>query len=267
MALSPKWEKNYERLVQAHYDDQRQAQIVQRQLRRFRERRHHLQEKIENEGQKTEVWMRLMAVIRQEVERIRRQEDRLTPKNKKLLQQILRQFPRDRFENRVRLMEVSEKLLAKPCIDAPDAPVGEAKKDMATSMYIVPSQQKPCDPRTQPKVDKRLAKIDADLRALRRINKETMDVMADIDVLKSTIQNLKSGTSVKITPYVVRRSFLDLKKAYPRDIKATIAITQKRRKYQTRKKLDIRPPYILEHVPQLQPDTFKFLQMNSKRKP
>ncbi|XP_070142377.1 uncharacterized protein [Drosophila kikkawai] len=263
MALGPKWEKAYERLAQAHYHDQQQVEILQRQLQRLREKRHCLQKNIEYESHNTEVWMQIMATMRREVERVRRQRDRLSPKNKKLLQQILRQFPKDRFEDRVRLMEVSEKLMAKPCTDAS---VAKAKMDLEASNRTVPSQQKPCDIKTQPKVDKLLARINADLRELQRIDKETMETMADIRILKSTIEHLKGGTSVKITPYVVRRSFLDLKKAYPRDIKATIGITRKNRKYITREELDIRPPYILDHVPQLTPDTFKFLQMNSKRK-
>ncbi|XP_020818467.1 uncharacterized protein LOC110191841 [Drosophila serrata] len=263
MALNPKWEKIYERLVQAHFADQRQVEILQRQLRRLREKRHLLEERIDYDTHNTEVWMRMMDTVRREVERVRRQKDRLTPKDEKLLQRILRRFPKDRFEDRVRLMEVSEKLMAKPC---KDASVGKAKMNVENSMDTEPSQQKPCDPKTQPKVDKRLARINADLQELRRINEETMDTMADIGVLKSTIQHLITGTSVKITPYVVRRSSLDLKKAYPRDKKATIVITRKKRNYEIREKLHIRPPYILDHVPQLQPDTFKFLQINSKRK-
>ncbi|KAH8244019.1 hypothetical protein KR032_012192 [Drosophila birchii] len=264
MALSPKWEKNYERLVQAHHDDHRQTKILQRQLRRFMKKRQLLHKQIEHESQNTEVWMRKISNIRREMERVWRQRDHLTPTNRKLLEQILLQIPRDRLEDRVRLMEVSEKLMPKPCNDVP---VGKSKTDLEKSKFTVNSQQKLCDPKTQPKVDKRLGRINADLQALRRINQETVDTMADIRVLKSIVQRLMNGTSVKISPYVVRLSSFDLKKAYPTDIKAIIAITRKNRNFRTLEKLDIRPPFILDHVRQLKPDTFKFLEMNSKRKP
>lgn len=269
MALSPKWEKTYDRLVKEHHNDQWQVQVLQRQLRQFRAKRNRLQEHIEHESNNMDVWMRMMATMRREVERFRKQEHRLTPKNKKQLHQILRQLPKDKFEDRVRLMEVSEKVTAKPC---KNAPVEKAQMNPLTSRYTVPSQQKPCDPRLQPGVDKRLARINADLRALRRINKQTEATMSDIRALKATIQYLGRGqcTNIKITPYLVHRSVLDTKTPNPKDMKASIALNRmsrgKHHKYYTREILDIRPQYILDHVPQLKPDVFNFLQMNSKRK-
>jgi len=267
MAQEPKWKKAYDRLIREHYDDEKQVHLLQRQLRHFRSKRERLQNQIEEESKGMDVWMDMMDNLRRGLDRFQKHKHLLTPKKKKQLRRIIRQLPNDTLEERVRLMEVSEKLVPKPCKEA-KAPTGKAPEEQVTARYSVPLQ-KPCDPTKQPSVDKRLSRINADLQALRRIHEQTMSVVADIRSLMATINYLERGhcSNIKITPYVEEAT--KDKDSQP-SMKATIKLDRLRRTkhktHYTRELMDIRPPYILDHVPQLKPPhIFDFLEKKTKK--
>ncbi|XP_016996714.3 uncharacterized protein [Drosophila takahashii] len=260
MPQEPKWKKAYDRLIREHYDDQRQVHLLQRQLRHFRSKRERLQQQIEEESRGMDVWMSMMANLRRGVERFQKHKHLLTPKKKKQLRRIMRQLPSDTLEQRVRLMEVSEKLVPKPCKEVTHS---EAPGDQPIVRYSVPLQ-KPCDPKTRSSVDKRLSRINADLQALRRIHEKTLSVVADIRSLMATLNYLERGhcTNIKITPYGESANSVSPAKA---TIKLDRLRRTKHRTHYTREMMDIRPPYILDHVPQLKPDIFDLLDIKSKK--
>ncbi|XP_017055823.1 uncharacterized protein LOC108097809 [Drosophila ficusphila] len=260
MTQEPNWKKVYDRLVRSHCNDQIQVHLLERQVRHFRLKRERLQNKIEEESRGVEAWLKVVDRVRREVERYQKHKHLLSPKKQKQLDQIMRKLPMNTLEERVRLMEVSEKLTPKPCIDA------SLKKaeDQDSSKYSVPAR-KHCDPRTQSKVDKRLSRINADLQEMRDIHEQTMAVIQDIHDIMATINYLEHGqcTNIEITPYVATT-----KNSLP-SLKATIKVDRvyrsKNKKHFTRELMDVRPPYILDHVPQLKPDIFEITERKPKK--
>ncbi|XP_052858579.1 uncharacterized protein LOC128266239 [Drosophila gunungcola] len=262
MAQDPKWKKAYDRLVREHYEDQKQIYLLQSQLRHFRSKRKRLQREIEEESKGMDVWMDMMERLRCGMERFQKHKHLLTPKKNKQLRRMIRKLPMNTLKERVQLMELSEKLVPKPCNDGP---VAKAKEVQNMPRYSVPLQ-KPCDAKTQSTVDKRLARIKADLQTLRHIHEQTMDVVGDIRAIMATTNYLQRGrcTNIKITPYVESKQDLSKSK------KATIELDRLRRTkhktHYTREIMDVRPPYILDHVPQLKPNIFDFLETKSRKK-
>uniref|UniRef100_A0A6P4DVM5 Uncharacterized protein LOC108037403 n=1 Tax=Drosophila rhopaloa TaxID=1041015 RepID=A0A6P4DVM5_DRORH len=261
MAQDPKWKKAYDRLVREHFDEQRQVPQLQSQLRHYGHKRERLRKEIEKESKGLNVWIDMMDRLRRGVERFKKHKHLLTPKKHKQLRRIMRKVPMNTLEERVRLMEVSENLVPKPC---KDSAVTKSEEGRNVPRYSVPVE-KTCDPKTQAPMDKRLSRIKADLEALQRIHEQTMGVVSDIRAIMATINYLDRGycTNIKITPYV------ESKKDPSPPVKATIKLDRLRRTkhktHYTRELMDVRPPYILDHMPQLKPNIFDFPEKKSKR--
>ncbi|XP_043654419.1 uncharacterized protein LOC122620833 [Drosophila teissieri] len=264
MTQEPNWKKAYDHLVREHQNDQNRVHLLQRQLRHFRSKRVRLQNELEEERQGMDVWITMMETVHRRVERFKKHKHLLSPKKHKQLRRIIGKLPMSTFEEQVRLMEVSEQLVPKPCLDIPVPP--RTNGDQLTK-YSVPHQRKSCDPQTLSPVDKRLARIHAILKALQGIHKQTSSVIADIHSLMATINYLERGhcTNIKITPFVQ-----SAQGAKPSPIKATIELDRLRRTKHgtqyTRELMDVRPPYILDHVPQLKPNIFDGLGRKAGRK-
>ncbi|XP_017083894.1 uncharacterized protein LOC108116474 [Drosophila eugracilis] len=261
MPLEPKWYKAYERLLRKHYDDQNQVVLLQRQLRHFQSKRDRLQNQIEQESKGMDVWMNMMETLRRGVERFQKNKHLLSPQKHKQLRRIIRQIPLNTLEERVRLMEVSEKLMPKPCEEATTAITKEEKPSFK---YSVPHQKR-CNPKTQASVDKRLSRIQADLQDLCGIHEKTTGVIADIRSLMATINYLDRGqcTNIKIIPY--RNMSKDREPAMKATIKLDRLRKTKTKNHYTRELMDIRPQYILDHVPQLKLSIFDIPKSRSKK--
>ncbi|XP_039491576.1 uncharacterized protein LOC120451733 [Drosophila santomea] len=263
MTQEPNWKKAYDHLVREHQNDQNRVQLLQRQLRHFRSKRVRLQNEIEEERKGMNVWMKMMENLHRRVERFKKNKHLLSPKKHKQLRRIIGKLPMSTLEEQVRLMEVSEQLVPKPCQDIP-AP-SRTNRDQLTK-YTVPHRRKSCDPQILSPVDKRLARINANLKALQGIHAQTSSVIADIRSLMATINYLERGhcTNIKITPFVD-----SARGSKPSSIKATIELDRLRRTKHgtqyTRELMDVRPPYILDHVPQLKPNIFDGLGTKAKK--
>ncbi|KAH8336301.1 hypothetical protein KR074_010162, partial [Drosophila pseudoananassae] len=267
--MGSEWEKTYDRLVRENEKDGQRLQHLERQVRNFKAKRQSLQTRIEQEKKDMDVWMDMMGRLKVEIKRYKANKHKLSPKKKKQLDHILKRLPHDNLEKRVRLMEVSENILPKPCNEPKKIQNIEPPKsqDPCDSEVTLP---KKCDPGKQSSVDRRISKINKDMRTLRKINDKTLEVMADIRALKTTINYLEQGhcTNMKITPYVDPRTALKSTPEPPVK-KAIISLDRLRRtkyrKYLTREVLDVRPSFILENVPQLMPKMYDFLdQKHSK---
>ncbi|EDV49080.1 uncharacterized protein LOC6553255 [Drosophila erecta] len=262
MTQEPNWKKAYDHLVREHLADQNRVHLLQRQLRHFRSKRLRLQNEIEEEGKGMDDWIKMMENLHRGVERFQKHKHLLSPKKKKQLRRIIRKLPMSTLEEQVRLMEVSEQLVSKPCKEIPAPP--RTNGDQFTK-YSVPQQKKGCDPQTLSPVDKRLARINANLKALQGIHEQTSSVIADIHSLMATINYLERGhcTNIKITPFV------ESAQGSKPSIKATIKLDRLRRTKHgtlyTRELMDVHPPYILDHVPQLKPNIFEGLRSKSKK--
>lgn len=264
--MTSEWEKIYQRLVRENENDEWRLELLERQVRHFKTKRQRLQNQIELEKKDMDVWVDLMEHLKLEAKRYRQEKKHnLTPRKKKQLEHLLRRLPHDKFAERVRLMEVSENLLPIPCTKEKlrtKKPI-ELPKSEDPCDFEVPLPKK-CDPSIQSSVDRKIKKINKGIKTLRKINDETLGVISDIRALKATINYLERGhcTNMKITPYVDPRTALKTMNP-PLEKKATIALDRLRitkdRKYYTREVLDIRPPYILENVPQLMPKMYDFL--------
>eukprot|EP00099_Drosophila_melanogaster_P022894 NP_650513.1 uncharacterized protein Dmel_CG5478 [Drosophila melanogaster] len=258
MIQEPNWKKDYDRLVREHLNDQNQTKSLQRQIRHFRSKRVRLQNEIEAESRSMDVWVKMMENLHRGVERFQKHHHLLTPKKRKQLRRIMRKLPLSSLDEQVRLMEVSERLVPKPCKETPEPPKGNERQFIK---YSVPHQKKNCDPNNQSPVDKRLARIYANLKALLKIHEQTSSVIADIHSLIATINYLERGhcTKIKITPAEGSRP----------SIKATIELDRLRKtkhgNHYTREIMDVRPPYILDHVPQLKPNIFDALGRKAKK--
>ncbi|EDV43556.1 uncharacterized protein Dana_GF16468 [Drosophila ananassae] len=265
--MTSEWEKTYHRLVRENENDEWRLELLERQVRHFKTKRQRIQNQIELEKKDMDVWVDLMEHLKLEAKRYKQEKKhQLTPKKKKQLENLLKRLPHDKFAERVRLMEVSENLLSIPCPKKKRTkkPTELPKSDPCDSDVPLP---KKCDPNLQSSVDRKIKKINNGIKTLRKINEETLGVISDIRALKATINYLERGqcTNMKITPYVDPRTALKTINPAP-EKKATIALDRlrvtKNRKYYTREILDIRPPFILENVPQLMPKMYDFLDQN-----
>ncbi|XP_017103736.2 uncharacterized protein [Drosophila bipectinata] len=264
--MGSEWEKTYDRLVRENENDGQRLEHLERQVRNFKAKRKSLQQRIEQEKKDMDVWMDMMERLKLEVKRYKAKKHNLPPKKKKQLDHILKRLPHDNFNERVRLMEVSENLFPKPCKE-PKKIAPPKSQDPCDLEVTLPRK---CDPSKQSAVDRRIAKINKDMRTLRKINDKTLEVMADIRALKTTINYLEQGhcTNMKITPFVDPRTALKTTTETPVK-KAIISLDRLRktkyRKYLTREVLDVRPSFILENVPQLMPKMYDFLDQNHSK--
>ncbi|XP_022221433.2 uncharacterized protein LOC111073438 [Drosophila obscura] len=235
------WKKLYFRLIREHYYEQRKVQTIRHQLRRYQTHRVRIQTDLQQEAEHLSEQMETMDYIRQELDRLERTKHRMTPKNRQRVSALQKKLPVDSLEERVKIMEISE---------------------LSRSW-----------PMAQPELERRLVKINADKRAIRRINKKTMATIEDIRCLETIGKHLRKGncTRIEIRPYVDHSNWLEPTKAAvnAEDVKATIVLdhlhkvrkgkSKGRGRRLTREQIEVHPRSILLKLTDLMPDMYHYL--------
>ncbi|BFF89714.1 paramyosin [Drosophila madeirensis] len=235
------WKKLYFQLIREHYNDQRKVQIIRNQLRRFQAHRARMQTDFQQEAERLRKQMETMDYIRQELDRLERTKHRMTPKKRQQLSALQKKMPVDSLEERLKIMEISE-----------------------LSDSWLPAQ---------PAVERQLVKINADKRAIKRINDKTMVTIEDIRCLETISKFLRKGncTRIEIRPYVNRGNWLEptTTAGNPSDVKATIVLDRLHKvgkekgrtkgRHLTRQQLEVHPRSILLKLTDLMPDMYHYL--------
>ncbi|EDW66746.1 uncharacterized protein [Drosophila virilis] len=229
-----KWQKNYEKLVQQQHLGQVKATNLSHQIHRLLIRHADIKLNIAQDGQKYAEKIEAMDHLRHLVDKLLHSKKlKLTPQKKESLRKMKMQLPSSSLLNRIRLMELLVKL--------PKNSGSSAGLHVDWLWYW------------HGKDIKRLKRQE---RGLDRLNKKTLHVISDIHDLQSIIKYVQKSQSSKfrIKPVIMRRHWLEPTN-HGFDVKATIATTNKN----YRKMLDVRPRFILQHVPKMMPNMYSYL--------
>ncbi|EDW81064.1 uncharacterized protein Dwil_GK19205 [Drosophila willistoni] len=251
--MDVKWNRTWKRLVREHFKNQVKIQRLHHELQRFQNKHNRIQRNIDNEVHDYEYKVQLLNNLRTELDNyVERNKRKLSSTKRETIKKLREILPGDSLAKQVKQMELFATKM--------DSTQGqETTSEARVSLAQV---------KTKPAVEKRLARIEADRKALERINHRTFVAMNDIRQLQFTLRYLKRSqcNKLKVNPYIDRTNWLEVTaKPEAKNISATIALKclQKSNKNNknivTKQILDVRPPFILKNIPELMPDRYHYL--------
>ncbi|XP_030572120.1 uncharacterized protein LOC115770827 [Drosophila novamexicana] len=229
------WQKNYAKLVYRQHHGQVKTTNLSHQIHRLLIKHAAIKLNIAQEGQKYAEKFETMDNMRHLLDKLLHSKKlKLSPKKKESLRKMKMQLPSSSLLNRIRLMELLVKL----------PKYSGSSEDLHVDWLRYWH-------------GKDLQRLESLEHGLDRINKKMLNVISDIHDLQSIIKYVQNSQAPKfrITPVIVRRHWLEPTK-HGSDVKATIATTNKNH----RKLLDVRPRFILKHVPKMMPNMYSYLK-------
>ncbi|XP_064535784.1 uncharacterized protein LOC135426562 [Drosophila montana] len=233
--ITGQWQKNYKKLVHQQHNGQVKATHLSHQIHRLLIKHTDIKFNIAQEGQKYAEKIEMMDHLRYQLDKLLHSKKlKLSHKKKERLRRMKMQLPSSSLLNRIRLMELLVKL----------------PKYFGTSAGLHVDWLRYWHGKDM----QRLERLE---RGLDRINKKTLHVISDIHDLQSIIKYVKQSHSTKfrIKPVKMRMNWLEPAKLGS-DVKATIATTNKN----YRNIIDVRPRFILKHVPEMMPNMYSYLE-------